>query len=46
LIALVALAIAGAYQVRKAAAALPIRWTASRRGLTLPTVAPNLRGTR
>jgi alpha-1,2-mannosyltransferase len=46
LVALAALAVTVAFETRKAAAALPTRWAASQRGLTLPTVAPNLRGTR
>jgi alpha-1,2-mannosyltransferase len=46
LIGLVALAIARAYETRRAAAALPTRRAAFRRGFAAPTIAPGLKGTR
>jgi alpha-1,2-mannosyltransferase len=44
-IACLALAIAGAYEVRRAAAALPT-WRAWRRAFAVPAIASNLKGTR
>jgi alpha-1,2-mannosyltransferase len=45
-IGLGALALACASEARRLAAALPTRWRASRRGLPLPPVTPNMKGAR
>jgi hypothetical protein len=46
LIGLIALAVAGAYETRRAAAALTTGRRASRPGIPVSAIGPNLKGTR